>query len=224
MDVPAVLKALLGETGWTQAQLAEALGVGQNDISRYLKGREPRGSTMEAIRSLALHWGVLDRDTERHMIPVMGYVGAGGDVDPDFEQVPFDGLEQIELPPPLGTLGELAGFIVRGESMMPRYNDGDVVVVDREPYNTGFATLVGEEAVIITHEGRRFLKRIMPSERRGIYQLVSVGAGFDPIFASIRLASPVRVIIPKWAKRGRRIRQAAEQQPMPGNRPGKRPN
>lgn len=203
MDVPTVLRSLLHETGWSQAKLGEQLGVGQNDVSRYLKGREPRGGTMEAIRSLALHWGVLDRESERHMIPVMGYVGAGGDVDPDFEQVPPEGLEQIELPPPLGILGELAAFIVRGESMSPRYNDGDVVVVDRLPINTGFETLVGAEAVVITQEGKRFLKRIMPSRRRGLYKLVSVNA--PAMYVVIRLASRVKVIVPQWAETARRL-------------------
>ncbi|MER8765869.1 MULTISPECIES: helix-turn-helix transcriptional regulator [unclassified Mesorhizobium] len=65
MDVPVVLRALLKATGWTQARLAGRLGVNQNDISRWLKGREPRGNAMEAIRTLALEHGVLEDPTLR---------------------------------------------------------------------------------------------------------------------------------------------------------------
>lgn len=193
MDVPVVIRGLLEITGWTQAKLAERLGVGQNDVSRWLKGREPRGHTMEAIRSLASQHGLLEDAGRRQSIPVMGYVGAGGDVDPDYEQVPFDGLEQIELPQPIGLLDDPVGFIVRGESMMPRYNDGDVVLVEREPQRS-FQSLIGDEAVITTHTGRRYLKKIMPTDRRGHYKLVSVNA--PTIEATIRWASPVRIIIP----------------------------
>lgn len=69
MDVQATLKALQGATGWTQAQLAQELGANQNDVSRWLKGREPRGHTMEAIRSLARRYGVLDKAEMTHTPP-----------------------------------------------------------------------------------------------------------------------------------------------------------
>ncbi len=79
--------------------------------------------------------------------------------------------------------------------MMPRYNDGDIVLVEREP-SRSFDSLIGDEAVVMTLSGKRYLKKIMPwsGDRRGHYKLVSVNA--PTIETPLRWASPVVVIIP----------------------------
>jgi len=128
------------------------------------------------------------------VVPIMGYVGAGGDVEPDFEQVPEGGLEQIELPAPIGIVEDPIGFRVRGESMQPRYNDGDIVVVERDqPTDTD--ALVGDEAVVRTEDGHRYLKRLRRGARPRTYDLVGLNG---PTVEGIMVvwASPVRVIIP----------------------------
>ena len=208
MNVPNVIKALLQGTGWTQGQLAERIGVNQNYVSRWLNGVEPRGQNMEAIRRLAIEQGVLDQ--VRQVIPVMGYVGAGGDVDPDFEQVPPDGLEQIELPEPIGLLDDPIGFLVRGDSMMPRYHDGDIALIERDRA-WELHSLLGQEAVVMTYDGRRYLKKIMPGDRPFTYNLVSINA---PTIVGVRIrrASPVRIIIPNI---GLRRVPVADSRPLP---------
>lgn len=65
MNVPAIITALQKASGLNQTQLAKRLGANQNDVSRWLKGREPRGHAMENIRSLALQYGVLTESAER---------------------------------------------------------------------------------------------------------------------------------------------------------------
>lgn len=209
MNVPSVIKALLAATGWSQAILAERIGVNQNYISRWLHGVEPRGQNMEAIRSLAIQHGLLGDDATRQFIPIMGYVGAGGDVDPDFEQVPFDGLEQVELPRPIGLLEDPIGFIVRGEIMLPRYDDGSIVVVEREPTRS-FEAIIGEEAVVMTHDGKRYLRKVMPTDRLGVYRLVGLNApSFD---VSIRWASKVQIVLARGV--GRRRQQPTTPQAL----------
>lgn len=192
---------MLSATGWSQAQLAERIGVSQNDISRYLHGREPRGRTMEAIRKLAIQLDVLDDEADRQRIPIMGRVGAGGSVEPEIEQVPEDGLEQIELPPSAiiasSMVSDPIGFQVSGESMYPRYGDGDILIVERDqPW--AIETMIGLHAVVVVYddegERKRYVKKIMPGTRTGFYTLVSLNV---PSFeARIAWASPIRVIIP----------------------------
>lgn len=92
------------------------------------------------------------------VVPVMGLVGAGGEVSPEYEQVPEDGLDQIEVPFPLP--GDMIAFKVVGISMLPRYDDGDVIVVWREQ-RRALETFYGEEAAVRTAGGHRFLKRIL---------------------------------------------------------------
>ena len=89
----------------------------------------------------------------------MGLVGAGAAIEPDFGKVPPAGLHTVDLPFPVPD--GLIGFEVRGDAMLPRYDDGDVIVVWREQRRPteGF---IGEEAAVRTEEGRRYLKHVLP--------------------------------------------------------------
>jgi repressor LexA len=79
----------------------------------------------------------------------MGYVGAGGDIQPEYEQVSYDGLEQIEPPHPIGIVDDPVGFRVRGESMAPKYEPDAIVVVEQDqPWSTD--SMIGDEAVVRT--------------------------------------------------------------------------
>jgi len=94
---------------------------------------------------------------DHYSLPVMGFIGAGAEIEPDFEQVPPEGLEQLALPFPLPD--GLIAFEVRGDSMLPFYKHGHVVIVweqQKKPLEAFF----GDEAVVRTSTGRRFLKTI----------------------------------------------------------------
>ena len=105
--------------------------------------------------------------------PVLCYLGAGAEVEPDFEQVPPEGLEEIEIPFPLPP--GMIGFRVRGASMLPVYKDGTVVVVWRDQKKP-VSAFFGEEAAVRTSDGRRFIKTIMRG-RGDTVNLISWNAG-----------------------------------------------
>ncbi len=103
-----------------------------------------------------------DDETPEHLlgrsIPIMGFLGAGAEVEPDYEQVPPEGLETIDLP--FGVTEDLIGFRVKGTSMLPFYKEGAVIVVYREQKKP-LESFYGEEAAVRTTDGRRFIKTIM---------------------------------------------------------------
>ncbi|WP_276200603.1 S24 family peptidase [Chelatococcus sp. XZ-Ab1] len=111
--------------------------------------------------------------TSGHTVPIMGYIGAGAEIQPEFEQVPPEGLDTVELPFPVPD--DMIGLEVRGDSMLPAYSDGDVVVVYRDQRYAP-DTYIGEEAAVRTHDGRRFLKRLAPGPEPHTFTLESFNA------------------------------------------------
>lgn len=140
--------------------------------------------------------GSPDKNNE---LQIMGYIGAAAEIDPDYEQVPPNGLDQIDLPFPLPD--DLIGFEVRGDSMLPSYKNGDVVVVWREP-RIAIESLLGEELAVRTADGKRYLKTVIRGPRKGTYNLVSFNAStiegariawYSDIYLTLRAAQRRRL-------------------------------
>jgi repressor LexA len=113
-------------------------------------------------------------------IPIMGFVGAGAEIEPDFDQVPADGLYQISLPFPLPA--EMIAFEVKGDSMLPVYKEGFAIVVYREQQRP-LESFYGEEAAVRTTDGRRFVKTI----QRGSDGCVNLASFNAPLIENVRL-------------------------------------
>ena len=174
MTIAEKIRAIRAANGWTQQQFAEALNVAQSTVNRWLAGAEPEGHRRDAINEAWEHVvGSGPRPDGGSRIRVMGYLGAGAEVEPDFEQVPPEGLEEIDIPFPLPP--GMIGFSVRGDSMLPVYKDGTVVVVWREQKKP-VSAFFGEEAAVRTSDGRRFIKTIMRG-RGDTVNLISWNAG-----------------------------------------------
>lgn len=103
-------------------------------------------------------------------IPVMGYLGAGAEVEPDYEQVPPDGLDQVHIPFPVPD--DMIAFTVSGISMMPVFKPGTVIVVYREQKKP-IEAFYGLEAAVRTADGRRFIKTITRGSRPNTVTLTS---------------------------------------------------
>lgn len=159
-----LIKAALERTGKNKIGLAKALGRQPSAITALLQG---------ARRVQADEVPVIVAYLELNKVPIMGYVGAGATIEPEFEQVPPEGLDTVELP--FLIPGELLAFRVRGDSMYPRYDDGDTIVVWREQRRP-LASFYGQEAAVRTRDGHRFLKTIQRGKSRGAVTLVSFNA------------------------------------------------
>lgn len=169
MDWKQRLNEVFLETGWSKAELARRSGVSYDNVIKYTSGLvdQPRGDTLKRLADalgvdvLWLEKG-LDTESEETEVPVMGYVGAGGDVDPEYEQVPPEGLRQVTIPFKLPK--EMVAFEVTGTSMMPQFRAGTTIIVYAEQKRST-ESFYGEEAVVRTADGRRFIKTIMRGDK-----------------------------------------------------------
>jgi transcriptional regulator with XRE-family HTH domain len=125
-----------------------------------------------------------------NVVSVMGRIGAGAEILPEFEQIPPDGLFQIEVP--IEIPHDAIAFEVEGDSMWPRYDGGDVVICWRE--GTDVKQVIGWEAAVRTSDGHRYLKRILEGSTPRTFDLESYNA---PVIRGVKLdwVSRVNVVI-----------------------------
>ncbi|NKM69195.1 S24 family peptidase [Rhizobium laguerreae] len=159
VSIPDKIRAIMKATGKKQMQIAEFFEVSQSTVNRWIAGAEPEGHRRDAINEA--YERLVDegpKESSGTIVPIMGFIGAGGEIAPEFEQAPPEGLEQVWIPFELDD--ELVAFEVRGISMMPVYREGHVIVCYKEqkrPIDYFF----GLDAAVMTADGRRFLKTIM---------------------------------------------------------------
>ena len=213
------------ENGWPEssyrAHEAGTRTIGQDDAERYAR-RFRMGGVQVMAQDILFgapeeeSAGMSEAAPDPHQVPVMGYVGAGAVVEPDMEQVPPDGLDLVDLP--FAVEDGIIAFRVRGESMRPSYRDGDAILVWREQ-RMATENYVGEEAVVRTHDGRRFLKEIHGTGRRGIYNLYSHN---DRIIENVRLEWVGEIHLIVRASQLRRLESRLRPAPRPrrGSRRG----
>ena len=154
------LKALREERGWTHEKAAEEMGVSRSQFIKLERGE--RRLTIQYINQAAKAFSVrpsdVIEDMEDNTVPLMGYIGAGAEILPEMEQVPPEGLDQVHVPFPLPD--DMIALEVRGDSMLPVYKDGHVVIVYAEQKKP-ITSFYGEDAAVRTTDGRRFLKTIV---------------------------------------------------------------
>jgi phage repressor protein C with HTH and peptisase S24 domain len=160
----------LEQLGLGSVEAATRGGMERTYIRDIVEGKKKsvRSDKMaELARALELDFASLSRGELKAIgsqeavgseIPLMGYIGAGAEIEPEFEQVPPDGLEQIYVP--FAMPAEMIALGVKGDSMLPAYRDGAIIIAYREQRRP-LTTFFGEDAAVRTSDGRRFLKTIM---------------------------------------------------------------
>jgi repressor LexA len=163
MDAAMIVRGLK-KTGKSKGGLAEAMGVRAGAVSEILSGiRLIKASEVPIITDYL----------ELNRVPIMGRVGAGAVIEPDNEQVPPEGLGDIELPFPIS--GETVAFEVAGDSMLPKYENGDIVIVYRDQRHP-LSSFYGEEAAVRLKTGERYLKTIERGKSPSLVNLKSFNA------------------------------------------------
>jgi hypothetical protein len=161
------------------------------NLKRAVKNNDRRGVTTETLMALApvlkttaawLLEGIGD-STPGNLVQVVGRIGAGAEILPEFEQIPPEGLYEIEVPFPIAH--DAIAFQVEGDSMWPRYDPGDVIICWRQ--GTNVDEVIGWEAAVRTTDGKRYLKRIQRGGSSGTFDLESHNA------------APIRGVRIEWA-------------------------
>lgn len=92
----------------------------------------------------------------REGVPVVGYVGAGAEVFPVDSYVKGDGLRHVEQPP--GSKEKYLAVEVRGDSMWPAYQNGDVLYYAKHAPSLSEAK--GKDCIVKLPDGPTLIKRV----------------------------------------------------------------
>ena len=154
MDFAERLKTAMQLRGVRAAELSERSGINQGDISNYLSGKykakQDRVYTFAQILEVNPAWlmgyevpmtvsGI--RPPTGHHIPLVGAIAAG---EPIFDEFVDEFVDT--------NINADCALIVRGNSMLPLYHDGDIVYIRECPeiaYNGQIAAvIVDDEATL----------------------------------------------------------------------------
>lgn len=176
----------------TQQEVANYIGISQNCYSNWETGRNNIDS--ESLNKLSRLFGksvdfligesIPEPSTGGVWVPVLGDVAAG---------IPIEAIENIidyeEIPKELASQGEFFALRIKGDSMVPRMLDGDVVIVKQQQ-----DCETGDVAVVLVN-GESATVKLIKKMPNGI-MLKPFNANFDPMFYSKEDIAklPVRII------------------------------
>lgn len=163
--------------GLTQRQVAAHIGINQNTYSYWEMGRS-RVDTAALPRLAALFGVSVDyllgnagEETPKGVkIPVLGRVAAG---------IPIEAVEDIldyeEISPHMAAQGEFFALQVKGRSMEPRMQEGDIIICKKQA-----DAETGDVAVVLVNGDDATVKKIKKTSA-GLY-LLPTNPAFDPLF------------------------------------------
>lgn len=189
------IRDLMEAKGLKPTTLSLRVGKSRTLVSEVLGGNgDVKLSTLQRLA------GALDVDIDvllrRPRVPIAGYIGAGGHVI--FEEY-GETLEpdRTVLRPP-GVSGKLVALLVRGESMLPKYRDGDIIYIQRD-HEGLLAEYIGEDCAVRLVSGETYIKQLAFGSAEGLYTLRSLNAA-DMIDVQVEWATPVLFIMPARAR------------------------
>jgi SOS-response transcriptional repressor LexA len=137
--------------------------------------------------------GVGPDATVKRTIPIVGYVGAGAEVLPIDDHEKGAGLDEID-PPFDGLSSSTVAVRVKGNSMAPAFDEGDVLLYDRQD-NGDLLHLIGKKCIVALKDKRIFVKELKRTPAGEIY-LYSINAESEPLFGvEIEWAAKVKVVL-----------------------------
>lgn len=198
-QIRAQIERAMAEKGFSRRSLSKAAELSESAVRDLLTRVDNPGiGTLRRIAE-ALEMPVDMLTGSAIMVPVLGKIGAGGevlfDLNPDDELADQEGIRMVPRPPM--AVGRLMALEVLGASMLPKYESGDVIYVRRD-HDGVLPQYIGKHCAVRTAEGGTFLKILAHGSRPGVYTLRSLNAP-DMEDIEVVWASPVQFVMPNGA-------------------------
>ena len=189
-EVVELVKKMTAEQNMSMSELARRVGIAKSAISRYFNGTRELPLNRIGDFASALHTtpsfllGVKeDTNSQGIKIPVLGTVAAG---------IPISAVEDIldyeEIPQAWQNQGEFFALKIKGDSMEPRMENGDVVIVKQQSDANS-----GDTVIVLVNGDDATCKRLEKTEN-GI-MLVSTNPKYPPMFYSLEDIQTKPVVI-----------------------------
>ena len=179
------IKALRERNGWSTYELGERAGTNQSSISRIELGKtRPRPEKLKKIADALgvevaqLEYGLGDLElvpVGTRRVPILDYVQAGSwaGVAPAFRDAEMQANMLVDSQYSVDAFG----LQIRGLSMFPEYQEGDVVIIDPavspHPNDCVVATNEAGEATFKMYKDRGF-----NHEGKAYFELVALNDGY----------------------------------------------
>ena len=178
--------------GFSQQALARQLCISQQAYAQYETGRSsPNPEVLKKISEildvsvdLLLENNISpSNDSSGVWINVLGRVAAG---------VPLEAIEEIldqeEITHEMASKGDFFGLKIKGDSMEPKFSDGDTVIVRKQSDIES-----GDIAIILINGEDAVCKKVLKNSN-GI-ALVSTNPAYDPLYYSAQEVADLPVVI-----------------------------
>lgn len=200
--IRALIETEMKKKGFSQRSLSSAAGLSESAIRDLLKRTSNPG--IDTLRKVAeaLEMPVDALTGEALKVPVAGKVGAGGavlfSIDPEAEL--YDDDVQMVPRPPLVS-GRLMALEVVGSSMLPKYEDGEIIYVQAPGGNDGHVPedAIGSYCAVRTSDGGTYLKVLTRGSQEERFTLRSLNAP-DMENVEVLWASRVLFVMPRNPK------------------------
>lgn len=175
--------------GFSGRGLSKAAGVSESTVKDVLKSTENPGigTLYKIAEALEVPFESI---SGAEGVPLLGTIGAGGSVayfrdDHEFETVPR---------PPLAP-ARLMALQVSGDSMLPKYEPGDIIYVQRD-FDGVREEDLGKYCAVHAADGGTYLKILALGSEPERYILRSLNAA-DMVNVEVVWAAPVLFVMPK---------------------------
>lgn len=195
----AAIEAEMKAKGFSRRSLSKAAELSESAVRDLLTRTDNPGiGTLTKIAD-ALEMPIDHLTGAVLQVPVLGLIGAGGailfEADPDQELNNTSTLPHVPRPPLVA--GRLMALQVSGSSMLPKYEDGEIIYVRRD-HDGILPEYIGRYCAVRTGDGGTFLKILATGSKPDRYTLRSLNAP-DMENVEVLWASPVLFVMPKQA-------------------------